>query len=145
MTTPTLDATARSEISDVLVRYATGIDRRDWELFRTCFTSDCVADYGDIGIWHGVDEITSWMVEVHEPAGHTLHRITNQAVTPTPTGATAHSYVDAILMGAGDVGGVRAVGFYDDSFVHTDDGWRISERRFTSVHFEIIDSGGGSR
>jgi 3-phenylpropionate/cinnamic acid dioxygenase small subunit len=30
----------RQQISDLLVRYATGIDRRDWPLFRTVFTED---------------------------------------------------------------------------------------------------------
>jgi len=33
-------------ITDVLVRYATGIDTKDWTLFRTCFTNDVSADYG---------------------------------------------------------------------------------------------------
>ena len=33
-------------ITDVLVRYATGIDTRNWPLFRTCFTDDVQADYG---------------------------------------------------------------------------------------------------
>jgi len=45
----------RQDIADILVRYATGIDRRDWALFRTCLTDDCDADYGDIGVWHGAD------------------------------------------------------------------------------------------
>ena len=49
----------------MLVRYATGIDRRDWDLFRTCFTADCVVDYGDIGLWHGADEVTAWMDQTH--------------------------------------------------------------------------------
>jgi 3-phenylpropionate/cinnamic acid dioxygenase small subunit len=142
VTTPTLDQTARSDISDVLIRYATGIDRRDWELFRTCFTDDCVADYGDIGTWHGVDEIAAWMIDVHEPAGYTLHRITNQAVVPTASGAAVSSYVDAVLMGADNVSGVRAVGFYDDAFVQTKDGWQIRDRRFTAVYFEIVNPGG---
>ena len=31
----------RQDISELLVRYATGIDRRDWPLFRTVFTDDC--------------------------------------------------------------------------------------------------------
>ena len=44
----------RQDISEVLVRYATGIDRRDWPLFRTVFTDDCELDYGEIGTWHGV-------------------------------------------------------------------------------------------
>ena len=30
----TAEGTAKQEIAEVLVRYATGIDRRDWDLFR---------------------------------------------------------------------------------------------------------------
>ncbi len=44
------------------------------------FADDCEADYGSIGQWHSGDEITEWMRETHEPVGHTLHRITNQAL-----------------------------------------------------------------
>ena len=43
----------RQDISEVLVRYATGIDRRDWPLFRTVFAADCQLDYGEIGTWQG--------------------------------------------------------------------------------------------
>ena len=50
MTISEIDHEVRADVADVLVRYATGIDRRDWELFRTCFTEDCDADYGDIGL-----------------------------------------------------------------------------------------------
>lgn len=39
------------QITAVLVRYATGIDSRDWNLFRTCFTEDCRLDYGPLGSW----------------------------------------------------------------------------------------------
>jgi len=134
-----LDTAARLDISDVLVRYATGVDRRDWELFRTCFTVDCLADYGDIGVWHGADQITAWMEEAHRAAGHTLHRITNQAVAAHEGGASARCYVDAIVMGADNLAGVRAVGFYDDELIRTDHGWRIHRRRFTPVFFQGID------
>ena len=78
-----IDREVREDVAEVLVRYATGIDRRDWALFRSCFTDDCEADYGAIGGWHAADEITAWMRETHEPCGHTMHRITNASVTPT--------------------------------------------------------------
>src|SRR4029450_12737015 len=71
----------RQDVAGVGVRYATGIDSRYWDLFRTCFTDDCEADYGDIGVWHGADEITAWMREVHEACGPTPHRINNIVVT----------------------------------------------------------------
>jgi len=71
----------RQDISDLLVRYATGIDRRDWPLFRTVFTDDCELDYGVIGAWTGVDAVTDFMQQTHAMAGHTLHRLTNQTIT----------------------------------------------------------------
>jgi 3-phenylpropionate/cinnamic acid dioxygenase small subunit len=133
-----MDGVARQDVSDVQVRYATGIDRRDWDLFRTCFTDDCVVDYGDIGLWHGVDELTGWMDRTHREVGHTLHRITNQAVVGTEHGATARAYVDAIVMGADNESGVRAVGFYDDELIDTERGWQIARRRFTPVFYEVV-------
>ena len=39
------DRDAEQDIAEVIVRYATGIDTRDWDLFRTCFTDDVQADY----------------------------------------------------------------------------------------------------
>ena len=133
-----LDRDARQEIADVLVRYATGIDTRDWDLFRTCFTPDCLAEYTDIGTWEGVDAITEFMTESHEGMGHTMHRITNQAIAAQVDGATARSYVDAILMAADGQSGMNAIGFYDDRLVRTDEGWRIAHRSYTMVRFSLL-------
>lgn len=35
----------RAEISDVVNRYATGIDRRDWALYRSCFADEIDLDF----------------------------------------------------------------------------------------------------
>ncbi|HEY9265373.1 MAG: nuclear transport factor 2 family protein [Mycobacterium sp.] len=129
------------DISDVLVRYATGIDRRDWALFRTVFTDDCELDYGEIGSWTGVDAVTEFMVAAHEMAGHTMHRITNQVVCVVGDSATARAYVDALIMAQDNSSGVNAAGFYDDEFVRTDAGWRLARRRFTTV---LVRTVGGS-
>lgn len=128
-------------VAEVLVRYATGIDRRDWPLFRTCFTDDCDLDYGPIGTWRGGDEVTAWMRQVHEPCGRTMHRITNIAVEPSSHGVTARSYVDALVMLPGDETGTHAVGYYDDELVDTGDGWRIARRRFTPVLVRLVPDG----
>lgn len=123
----------REEIADVLVRYATGIDRRDWPLFRTVFTEDCELDYGEIGSFKGVDAITEFMDQAHSMAGHTMHRLTNQVIDVHGDTAETRTYVDAlIMMGDGD-SGVNAAGFYDDELVRADDGWRVARRTFTQV------------
>jgi 3-phenylpropionate/cinnamic acid dioxygenase small subunit len=144
VTAPTVDREVRQDVADVLVRYATGIDRRDWAEFRTCFTDDCVADYGDIGVWHGADAITEWMEQAHAGCGHTMHRITNPAVSPSGDGVAARSYVDAIVMAPDNRTGTRAVGYYDDELVHTDDGWKIARRRFTMVLLQRDLKAGGN-
>lgn len=129
------------DIRDVLIRYATGIDRRDWPLFRTVFTDDCELDYGEIGHWRGVDAVVEFMVAAHEMAGHTLHRITNQAVSVDGDAATAQAYVDALIMSQDNTSGVNAAGFYDDELVRTDTGWRIQRRRFTTVMVRTVAAG----
>ena len=140
MTQP-VDRDVRQDVADLLVRYATGIDRRDWKLLRSCFTDDCQADYGDVGRWRSADEITEWMRTTHEPLGPSLHRITNPAVVSDGETVTVRSYVDVVIVGADERGGAQAAGYYDDVVVRTDDGWKIARRRYTMVRLQVIQPG----
>lgn len=49
--------------------------------------------------------------------------------------------VDALVLGADNRHGIRAVGFYDDDLVRTDGGWRIARRRYTMVHLQPVSDG----
>jgi 3-phenylpropionate/cinnamic acid dioxygenase small subunit len=139
--TQLVDREIRQDVADLIVRYAAGIDRRDWKLLRSCFTDDCQADYGDIGQWQSGDEITEWMRTTHEPLGPSLHRITNQAVASDGKTVTVRSYVDVIIVGPDKLGGdAQAAGYYDDVVVRTDDGWKIARRRYTMVRLQVIQS-----
>lgn len=128
----------REDITEVLVRYATGIDRRDWPLFRTVFTDDCVLDYGEIGTWNGVDAVTEFMDQSHAMAGHTMHRLSNHAIAVDGDSATARTYIDGLIMAQDNNSGVNAIGFYDDELVRTPAGWRIAWRRFTAVRITNV-------
>jgi len=125
----------RAAIADVIVRYATAIDRRDWELFRTCFTPDCGSDYGSIGGWNDIDGLTEFMTTAHAGMGHTMHRMTNNVVALDGDVASGRTYVHVILqLDRNNPGSVyETFGFYDDSFVRSADGWRIAQRNFTTV------------
>src|SRR3546814_13711266 len=64
-------------IIEVLLRYGTAIDTRDWGLFRTCFSEDSETDYGTFGRWRGTREVPENRQKAHEQLGPTLHRMTN--------------------------------------------------------------------
>jgi hypothetical protein len=85
--TTDVDPATRQQLFDLVLRYATGIDQRDWALFRTCWTDDAVSDYGDVGRWHSGEAITEFMTKTHEPCGHTDDgwRISRRDFTPTVT------------------------------------------------------------
>lgn len=126
----------RDAIVEVLVRYATGIDSRDWQLFTTCFTDDCDADYGAIGHWHGAAEITEWMAKAHDPLGPTMHQVGNFTVHINGDWATARTYVHGVITMQDRSLTVHAYGWYDDELTTTPDGWQIARRRFTEVTTE---------
>jgi len=128
----------RQDISELLVRYATSIDRRDWPLFRTVFTDDCELDYGEIGAWKGVDAVTEFMEKVHALAGHTMHRLSNIAITVDGDQALARTYLDGLMMAPDNKSAANPIGFYDDEIVRTADGWRIARRRSTLVRITTV-------
>ena len=41
---PIRDLTDQLEIGDLITRYATAVDRRDWDLYRSVFTTDAEID-----------------------------------------------------------------------------------------------------
>src|SRR5260370_39593849 len=44
------DQDVRASISDVIYRYSTGVDGKDWTLFRTCFADPLNADFTSTGV-----------------------------------------------------------------------------------------------
>tara|TARA_B100000809_G_scaffold24453_1_gene21389 strand:- start:303 stop:518 length:216 start_codon:yes stop_codon:yes gene_type:complete len=46
---PTRSLADRLEIGDLITRYATAVDRRDWDLYRSVFTTDAEIDYTSAG------------------------------------------------------------------------------------------------
>src|SRR5688572_27258866 len=131
----------RELITEVLVRYATGIDTRDWSLFRTCFTPDVHADYGtDVGEWHDADAITEYMRVMHQDMRDTKHMLSNFVIDVDGDTATASTYVHAVLVVTDEPPlWYEPVGLYVDQLVRTDDGWKIRERTFSLTRMLMSD------
>ena len=128
----------KQDIGEVILGYSTGIDRRDWDLFRNCFTADCECDYGEIGSWKGADAFTDYNVQSHSTLGYTMHSLSNLAVQVDGDRAVARTYVNAWIMSLDGQSGFNPHGFYDDELIRTSDGWRIAKRQYTMVHFGLI-------
>jgi 3-phenylpropionate/cinnamic acid dioxygenase small subunit len=125
--TPWYDALA---IRDVIDRYAAGIDRRDWDMLRNCFTADCKTDYGRSGQWQEREPFVAWLDEIHRDVGPTMHRMSNHQIDVDGDGASATSYLDALLRvehRGFDL--LHVVATYTDELVRTDEGWKIASRR----------------
>lgn len=122
----------KEQIVEVLIRYATGIDSKDWPLLRSCWTDEIDVDYQQLGRFTSADAITEMMTRLHENMGPTYHQMSNFVINVNDAGdrASVRSYVHAVLMLApGDsTNWVDAVGHYDDVLVRTPDGWRINRR-----------------
>ena len=128
----------RLAIDDLLTRYATAVDQRDWDLYRACFTADAVIDYTSAGgIRGGLDEVAGWLAQVMPVFSMTQHLVTNRSIHVDGDEAQAHSYFFNPLALAGADGQTILYfdgGTYSDRLRRTDLGWRIYERIETSAY-----------
>lgn len=122
----------RIEIDDLLTRYATAVDTKDWELYENCFTPDAYIDYtASGGIKGTLTEVRQWLSEVMPVFAVTQHLVTNRNVTLTGDTATSRAYFFNPLGLPDGKGGMTVYfdgGYYNDVLVRTDEGWRISRR-----------------
>jgi 3-phenylpropionate/cinnamic acid dioxygenase small subunit len=127
---PAVNVADRLAVSDVLIRYATAQDSRDWELLGSCFTDDARLDYDTSGVF-GRDDFVA-----HSRAGlarmkATQHCVTNHVVEVDGDRARSTSYVIAQHVRQDDVTFTLG-GTYHDEFVRSGTGWRIASRRFVT-------------
>jgi 3-phenylpropionate/cinnamic acid dioxygenase small subunit len=132
-----LDAHDRYAIEDVITAYGTAIDTRDWDLFQSIFTEDSKIDYG-FGSWNSSEEFRQFMQAAHDPAGNTLHRMTNIVATRTEAGISARSYGDSIVLVSDNTTGDHGAAYYDDELILLNGRWKIASRHCTLVLFEKI-------
>ncbi len=127
----------RAAISDVQLRYATGVDTRDWALYRSCFTDEVEIDFTSA---FGGDprrvKADRWVEAVRRTISGlkaTQHMITNHVITIDGDEATCVAYVQARHHLPNDAGGSDQTmfGYYTNRFVRKPDGWKIRACKLT--------------
>lgn len=120
----------RADIGEVLTRYCSALDNRDWKGLESVFTTDAICDYGALGNPHGAAEIASLISSTIGDLDATQHLIGNVTVSVDGDMATADCYLISQHIRAGAPGGDHYLlgGRYSDRLVRTPEGWRIAHR-----------------
>ncbi len=126
--------TERGQVSAVVHRYATGVDQRDWALFRSCFEDEITMD---LSSWNGAPPATlaadAWVAGVRAGLSGfdaTQHISANHVVVfsePALLRAQCTSYMQATH--ALDGARVTLGGYYETQLARRDGAWRIAESR----------------
>lgn len=135
---------ARNAITDVLLRYVRGVDRRDWDLVRECYHPDAHQDHGAYD--GGVDGLIEWSRDWHANVPTTMHVISNILIELNGDVAVAESYVTVHQMQPDESGALvysTAGCRYLDRFEYrADGGWRIADRIVPLVFTRPLDPAG---
>jgi hypothetical protein len=133
----------RLEIQQLMVDYSTAIDQRRFDDLDKVFTEDAYIDYTALGGIEGqFPEVKKWLSEVLPTFPVYAHMLGNFSVRVDGDKATSRviCFNPMVLPdGSGNPGDqVLFCGlWYDDEFVRTPDGWRMSRRVETKIYQKV--------
>ena len=125
----------KAEIEDCMRYYAGGVDRRDWDLVRTCFHDDAIDHHGEFR--GGPDAFIDWVSKRHAAVPFSMHYLLNCLVEfDSDTVASVETYfwaiqrreakeADGTLVGTD----IEVFGRYIDRFECRDGAWRVAARK----------------
>jgi hypothetical protein len=122
---------ARAEISDVVNRYATGIDRRDWPLYRSIFADEVDFDFtswsggeprrlaADVWVANVRDGLSGFDATQHISSNH-VHAIEGDTATCVSYMVALHHLVEGEQRSMQGLGG-----YYTNVLRRGAEGWKI--------------------
>jgi hypothetical protein len=134
----------RLEVQQLLIDYSTAIDQRRFDDLDRVFTPDAYIDYRAMG---GIDgrypDVKAWLAQVLPNFPAYAHLLGNfdVRISRSPAGDAASSRTlcfNPMVLG-GESKQVLFCGlWYDDEFVRTADGWRMSSRVQTKCFDTLV-------
>jgi len=127
----------RTEILETIYCYATGVDTKDWPLYRSIFTDEIEVDFSS---WDGrparrikADEWLAGVQALFPGFDATQHAMTNPRVTIEGDRASCVMYVQAAHFLRNDEGDAEFTlgGYYTDRLVRTAAGWKLCGVKLT--------------
>ena len=130
----------RLEIQQLLVEYSTAIDQRRFDDLDRVFTPDAYIDYRAMG---GIDghflEVKAWLAQVLPNFPAYAHMLGNFDVRIDGATASSRTICFNPMVLGGDQNQILYCGlWYEDEFIRTPEGWRMSSRVETKCFDKVV-------
>ena len=130
----------RFEIQQLLIDYSTAIDKRRFDDLDLVFTPDAYIDYRAMG---GIDgqfpEVKAWLAQVLPNFPAYAHMLGNFDVRIDGDTASSRTICFNPMVLGGDQNQILYCGlWYEDEFVRTPEGWRMSRRVETKCFDKVV-------
>jgi hypothetical protein len=130
----------RLEIQQLLIDYSTAIDKRQFDDLDRVFTPDAYIDYRAMG---GVDgrfpEVKAWLAQVLPNFPAYAHMLGNFDVRIDGDTASSRTICFNPMVLGGEQNQILYCGlWYEDEFIRTAEGWRMSSRIETKCFDKVV-------
>jgi hypothetical protein len=133
-----MDAADKLGVAETVYRYATGVDRRDWAMYRSLFTDTVTVDFSsfDPALPSRVLNADDWVagvVPLFTGLAATQHSMTNPLAAVDGDAATITMSVQAHHVYDPDdpASWYTVGGYYDDTLERVDGQWLLARVRLT--------------
>jgi 3-phenylpropionate/cinnamic acid dioxygenase small subunit len=128
----------RIDVAEVVYSYATGVDSRDWGLYRSIFSDEVEIDFsswdpGNVARRMTADEWVAGVRPLFMGLDATQHSMSNPRVSIAGERATCVMYMQAAHFLHNDEGDAEFTlgGYYTDQLVKTPAGWKLCGVKLT--------------
>jgi 3-phenylpropionate/cinnamic acid dioxygenase small subunit len=116
------------QVSQVVYRYASTVDAKDWPTLRTLFLEDATAKYGDYSELTGVDAILDFITTASERREWLHHLLSVYHVDVDGDEAVALTYHTSHQIEPGGTVVGLIVARYRDRLRRVDGGWKLTRK-----------------
>lgn len=128
-------------ISQLKYRYLRTLDTKQWDDFAACFVPEATGDYNGL-VFADRSALVAYMRENLGEGLLTMHQVHHPEITVDGDEASARWYLqDKVIVPAFSFL-LEGAAFYDDRYVRTPDGWRVSHtgyRRTFEISYDLAD------
>jgi hypothetical protein len=134
-----MDSPDKLAVTETVYRYATGVDRRDWTLYRSLFTDTVTIDFSSFSPNQppprvmSSDDWVAGIVPLFTGLAATQHSMTNPLASVDGDAATITMYMQAHHVYDPDdpASWYTVGGYYDDTLARVDSRWLLTSVRLT--------------